>query len=298
MIVNSANLSAIRTGFNTSYKRGLGQAQTRYGQIATTVPSSTKETRYGWLGKMPNMRNWIGERVVQGLAEHDYSIKNEDFELTIGVDRNDIKDDNLGIYDPMFVEMGESVAAHPDILSFRALSDGFTKPCYDGQNFFDTDHPVLDANGDATTVANTDGGTGPAWFLMSTQRALKPIIFQDREKPVFTAMDDPKDPRVFMNKEFIYGTDARYNVGYGFWQMAWGSKQPLTAANYAKARAALQGMKGDYGRPLGIIPNLLVVPPTMEAEALELLNSERNAAGATNVWRNTATMLMSPWLAG
>lgn len=297
MIINSANLAAIRTGFNTSFRRGLGQATSQYAQIATIVPSSTKETRYGWLGKMPNMRNWIGERNVQGLSEHDYSIVNEDFELTIGVDRNDIKDDNLGVYDPMFVEMGESVAAHPDLLTFKALSEGFTRPCYDGQNFFDTDHPVLDADGEVTTVSNTGGGSGPAWFLMSTQRALKPLIFQDREKPVFTAMDDPKDPRVFMNKEFIYGTDARYAVGFGFWQMAFGSRQPLNAETYAAARTALQGMKGDYGRPLGIMPNLLVVSPAMEQEALELLNAERNAAGATNIWRSTATMMMSPWLA-
>ena len=297
MLINTPNLEAIRVGFSTAYKRGLGQAETQYTRIATVVPSSTRESRYGWLGKMPNMREWLGPRLIQGLAEHDYAIKNKDFELTIGVDRNDIKDDNLGNYEPMFVEMGESTAAHPDLLTFGALAGGFATECYDGQYFFDTDHPVINEDGSMGTVANTDGGSGAPWFLLSTNRSLKPMIFQDREKPMFVAKDNPKDHNVFMNKEFVYGTDARYNVGYGFWQMAWGSKQTLNATRYAAARAALQGMKGDHGRPLGIKPNLLVVPPSMEQAALELLNAERDAAGATNVWKGTAELLIVPWLA-
>ncbi len=297
MIINSASLGAIRVGFNAAYKRGLGQAETQYTRIATRVPSSTKENKYGWLGKLPNMRQWIGERVIHGLAEHDYAIKNLPFELTISVDRDDIRDDNLGVYEPMFVEMGESVAAHPDQLCFDMLAAGFATDCYDGQSFFDTDHPVLDANGDPTTVANTDGGAGTPWYMLSTNRSLKPIIFQEREKPEFVAQDNPKDESVFRNKEYVYGTDGRWNAGFGFWQMAWGSKQTLNAANYEIARAGLQGMKGDYGRPLGIKPNLLVVPPSLEGKALELLNSERNAAGATNVWKGTAELMVVPWLA-
>jgi phage major head subunit gpT-like protein len=297
MIINSANLNAIRVGFNTSYKRGLTQAQTQYGRVATTVPSATKENKYGWLGKMPNMREWIGPRHIHGIAEHDYAIKNKPFELTIGVDRDDIKDDNLGVYDPLFVEMGESVAAHPDLLVWEALKNGFAAECYDGQYFFDTDHPVLDADGNEVSVANTDGGAGTAWFLLSTKRSLKPIIFQEREKPMFVAKDNPNDENVFRNKQFEYGTDGRWNVGYGFWQMAWGSKQTLDKAHYATARAAIMGMKGDHGRPLGLTPDLLVVPPSLEQQGLEMLKAERDAAGATNVYRATAELLVVPWLA-
>ena len=203
MLINTPNLEAIRVGFNTAYKRGLGQAETQYTRIATVVPSSTRESRYGWLGKMPNMREWLGPRLIQGLAEHDYSVKNKDFELTIGVDRNDIKDDNLGIYEPMFVEMGESTAAHPDLLTFGALANGFATECYDGQYFFDTDHPVIAEDGSMTTVANTDGGAGAPWFLLSTNRSLKPMIFQDREKPMFVAKDNAKDHNCL-----LYTSDA------------------------------------------------------------------------------------------
>jgi phage major head subunit gpT-like protein len=297
MLINSANLDALRVGFKTNFQRGLDQAKTQYGRIATTVPSTTKENKYGWLGKLPNVREWFGPRAVQNLSQHDYAIANRSFELTVGVDRDDIADDNLGIYAPLFVEMGESVAAHPDLLTWPLLAAGFATPCYDEQNFFDTEHPVLDANGDTVLVANTDEGAGTPWFLLSTRRALKPVIYQSRKSFEFVAKDDPRDDNVFTSKEFLYGVDGRDNVGFGFWQMAWGSRQTLSKTTYKLGRESLMGMKGDHGRPLGIVPDLLVVPPSLEGEGLEILNAERDAAGATNVYKGTAELLVVPWLA-
>ena len=64
MIINRANLDALRTGFSTLFKKGLGQTTSQFALVSTTVPSSTKEQRYGWLGKVPNVREWIGARVV------------------------------------------------------------------------------------------------------------------------------------------------------------------------------------------------------------------------------------------
>src|SRR5690606_29970273 len=102
------------------------------------------------------------------------------------------------------------------------------------------------------------------------------------------AKDNPTDERVFDQKEFRYGVDMRCNAGYGLWQLAYASKQTLNAANYAAARAAMMAMTGDGGRPLRIRPTLLVVPPSLESAALAVLKAERDAAGATNVYQNTA----------
>lgn len=299
MIINSAALSALRTGFSTAFKKGLGQTSSQYALVATSVTSSTKEQRYGWLGKIPNVREWIGARVVQNLSESDYSIREKKWELTIGVDRDDIETDNLGIYAPLFEEMGQSTGAKWDQLVFGLLQAGFTTNCYDGQFFFDTDHPVLDESGSLISVANTDSvaGTGPVWFLLDVSRALKPIILQKRKDFNFVAKDKETDDNVFGLNEYVYGADARANVGFGFWQFAWGSKQPLNAANYAAARAAMMGMKGDYGRPLGIRPMLLVVSPQLESAALKIVNNELGANGETNEWKGTAKVEVVPWLA-
>lgn len=297
MLINSGNLSTLFTGFNGAFQRGLGQAASQWDRVATRVPSTTKTEEYGWLGKLPSVREWIGDRIVHNAAAHDYAIKNKSHELTIGVDRDDIEDDSFGIYSPLFEEMGMSTAAHTDNLVFGLLKNGFAENAYDGQFFFDTDHPVIDENGNEISVANTDGGAGTPWFLLSTNRALKPLIFQDRKTFEFVAKDRPTDENVFSKKEFQYGVDGRNNVGFGFWQMAWGSKQVLDKANYRIAREELMQMKGDHGRPLGITPTLLVVPPSLEFNGLEILNSERDAAGATNVYKGTAELLNSPWLA-
>lgn len=299
MIINQGNLGRLFTGFKTSFNEGLGQAAPQYERVATVVPSSTREEKYGWLGKVPRFREWAGDRVIQNIMAHDYAIKNKDYENTIGVDRNDIEDDQYGVYAPLFREMGMATAAHPDELVWDLLLAGFGGTqglCYDGQFFFDTDHPVIDENGDTISVANTDGGAGSAWFLIDGNRALKPIIFQRRKNYDFQAMNRPDDERVFMNKEFRYGVDARANVGFGFWQFAWGSKQALDAANYATARQNLTGMKGDYGRPLGVRPNLLVVGASNESAGRKIVNSEYGTGGVTNEWKGTAELLVVPWL--
>jgi phage major head subunit gpT-like protein len=297
MLVNASNLDSLRVGFSAAFQNGLGQAASQFAMVATVIRATQKEQKYGWLGKIPNVREWVGARAVQNLIQHDYAIKEKAFELTLGVDKDDIETDNLGIYTPMFTEMGMSSGSKKDTLVFELLKAGFSTECYDGQFFFDTDHPVLDEEGNTVSVANTDGGSGTPWFLLDVSRAVKPILLQVRKEFEFQSMTEPTSQNVFMNKEFIYGTDARMNVGFGFWQMAWGSKQTLNAANYAAARAALGGMKGDYGRPLGINPRLLVVPPALESAALKIVNNELGANGETNEWKGTAEVMVAPWLA-
>jgi phage major head subunit gpT-like protein len=297
MIINNATLNALRVTFQGDFQAGLGMSPSMKDRVATTVASSNAQNTYGWLGKIPSMRQWIGARVIQNISESSYALANLPFELTIGVDRYDIEDDNLGVYSTLFQEMGASTTGNEEQLTYNALKNGFSTKCYDGQNFFDTVHPVLDANGAVTNVANTDGGAGTPWFLMCTTRPIKPLLFQSRKRPEFVSKDKVTDDNVFNERMFEYGIDARYNVGYGFWQMAWGSKQTLNSANYATARAAIMGMKGDFGRPLGLVPNLLVVPPALEQAARQIIVNNQQASGATNEWQGTAELLMVPWLA-
>lgn len=297
MIVNAANIGRLFVGFQTAFNRGFGGVAPMHLRVAMEVPSSTGEEDYAWLGQVPGFREWLGDRVVNNITAHGYSIKNKTFESTIGVPREKIEDDQYGVYAPLFEEMGRNSQAHPSQSVYAALKAGFTTTCYDGQYLFDTDHPVIQEDGSVASVANTDGGSGTPWFLLDASRAVKPIVFQNRKPYKFTAMNKDDDLNVFMRKQFLYGVDARNNVGMGLWQLAWGSKQTLNAANYAIARAALSGMKGDHGRPLGIMPNLLVVPPGLESAGRKLLNSENAAGGETNEWKGTAELLVVPWLA-
>lgn len=110
-------------------------------------------------------------------------------------------------------------------------------------------------------------------------------------------MDRADDENVFMRKKYRYGVDDRKNVGYGLWQLAYASKNALSAANYAAARAAMMSLKNESGVPLGITPTHLVVPPTLESAGRILLKNMNDAAGATNPWFGTAELVVVPWLA-
>jgi phage major head subunit gpT-like protein len=309
MLVNAANLDTLFIAFKTAFNQGFTALTPAYKSIAMVVSSSTREEQYGWLGQFPRMREWIGPRVVNNLSMHGFNIKNRDFEQTISVSRNDIQDDRVGIYGPMFNELGLSAAELPDQLVFGLLAGGFNGLCYDGQYFFDADHPVLNAAGATTSVSNIQAGSSEPWFLLDTSRAVKPLIYQER-MPLgkLVAKDKDTDDNVFLNKEYLYGSDGRCNVGYGLWQLAYASKQPLTAENYETARAAMMSQVGDSGRPLGVKPNILVCGPNNEGAAMRLLNNGSRVVqvdngddtttpvAVQNEWANTAKPLITQWL--
>ncbi|MDH0095862.1 Mu-like prophage major head subunit gpT family protein [Pseudomonas sp. GD04158] len=297
MIINKQNLAILHTGFKASFQNAFDGAPIDYNQLVMEVNSGTAIEQYGWLGATTRFREWIGDRVIQNLALHDYSIKNKSFENTVGVPREAIEDDQYGTYNPLMAQLGQDAKEHPAELVYALLKNGFTGKCYDGQFFFDTDHPVLGANGQETSVSNFQGGSGTPWFLLDVTRVMRPIILQKRKNYQFVAKTDEKDENVFSRKEFIWGVDARLNVGYGLWQLAYASRETLNAANFNAAYAAMQSMKGDNGRPLGIRPKLLVVPPSLRATAMEVVKAERNAAGATNINRDVVDVLTTPWLA-
>lgn len=297
MLLNSSNLRTLHIGFSTIFQEGFAGVAATWPRIAMKAPSTTAEEEYGWLGELPRVREWLGDRVVNMLSAHDYRIKNRDFELTVGVDRNHIEDDKVGIYNPMFNELGRASASHPDELVWGLLSVAHQTKCYDGQYFFDTDHPVLNEQGQEESWSNWGGGAGAPWFLLDVSRALKPIIYQER-RPIgsLVALTKPDDDNVFRQKKFIWGTDGRCNVGFGFPQLAYGSRQPLTPESYEAARAALTTLKGDYGRPLGIMPRLLVTGGNNEGAARRVLQSQLVNGGESNPWAGTAELLVSPWL--
>lgn len=296
MIINRGNLAALFVGIQTAFNSAFAATTPTWNKIATLVPSKTKEEKYGWLGQFPKLREWVGDRQVKSIAAHDYAIKNKKFESTIGIPRDDIDDDSYGVYTPLFQEMGYAAATHPDELVYAMLAAGFTTTGYDGQYFFDIDHPVGDQEGAAASVSNMQAGAGNPWFLLDTSRPLKPIIFQKRRDYAIKSMTKEDDEKVFMADEFRYGVDARVNAGFGFWQLAFGSKATLDQVNFDAAYAAMMAFKSDEGRPLGVKPTMLVCGASNRATALAVVQNERLANGESNKNYKAVDVMVVPWL--
>jgi phage major head subunit gpT-like protein len=298
MIINAEALARLYTGFTAVFNAAFQGTDTWYEQVAMTVPASTRIMDYKFLLDFPMVREWLGDRQISALEPKAYQVESKDWEATIEVERNDIEDDQLGFYNPIVASLAQEAKKHPERLIANLMTAGFTTACFDGQYFFDIDHPV-----GAGTAANYGGGSGTAWYLLDTGRAIKPFIFQLRRAVQLVRMDRQDDEQVFMRKKFRYGVDYRGAAAYGLWQLAYASKQTLNAANYAAARSAMMSLNNAEGRPLSIKPHVLMVPPSLEAQAREILQAQfiigdPTAGGSkTNIWQGTADLLVVSELA-
>lgn len=232
LIVNRDTINSIFISLKTTFNNAFGAAPSVWQKIAMKVPSTTGQNDYAWLSKFPKMRKWVGEKVAKSLEAAKYTIKNDDFEATVEVDRNDIDDDNLGIYGPQAQAAGESAAQLPDEIVFGLVNGAFTTPCFDGQYFCDTDHPVGDGKGGTVSVSNK-------------------------------------------------GTKALS-----------GATLAAAQGSYGAARTAMRKFKDDEGRPLNVIPNVLLVGPALEDTANALMTVEKLEDGKPNPYRGTAEVVV------
>jgi phage major head subunit gpT-like protein len=297
MIINADALARVYTAFTAVFNNAYQAAATWYDKVAMTVPAKTRIMDYKFLLDFPTVREWIGDRQIRSLEPKAYQVETKDWEATIEIERNDVEDEQLGLYNPIIGAMAEEAKRHPEKLIAQLLKNGTTSLCYDGTNFFSTTHPVGSA-----TASNYDNGGSTPWYLIDASRSIKPFIFQLRRGVQLVRMDRADDEHVFLRKKFRYGVDYRGAAAYGLWQMAYCSSQELNATNYASARAAMMSLTSAEGTPLGIRPNLLIVPPSLEAKAREILNAQFIIGSTTvggsksNIWQGSADLLVVPEL--
>lgn len=231
MLVNKANLTAVFINLKTTFNKAFDAAPTIWEKTTMLVPSGSGQNDYTWLSRFPKMREWLGDKVVKVLEAFQYTITNKDWEATIEVDRNDIEDDNLGIYGPQAQEAGFSAKQLPDEIDADLKNNAFANVCYDGQYFYDSDHSVAGAS-----VSNL--GTA-----------------------ALSAAD-----------------------------------QAGVLASYGAARTAIMSFTDDEGRPLGLIPDTLEVPPALEATGRIICENEKLLDDTPNPYRGTAKLVVNPRL--
>jgi len=289
-IVTVALLEALRTGFNDAFKKGQLKAKPVGSEISMTVPSSTKIETYGWLGAMPTFRKWVGAKRIKSLEERAYQLMNDPYEATTGIHKHQIADDNLGIYGPMFEGWGMEAELWPDRMRWDALANGNVRPCFDNQNFFDASHPSFQDDGTTYSNINTVGTVQP-WYLLDLSKPLKPLLFQDREKPHFWMITNPEDSKVADTGEFGCYGEARGAMGYTMWNLAYRSTATLNAANYVIARDLMASWKDEAGDPMGIRPTHAVTGVSNRAAARDLFLKQNLVGGESNVYFNELTII-------
>lgn len=150
MTLNTAKYIVTQRDLTVRFKEGIDAARPFYPTLCTEIQSDGADEKYGMLGTMPGVREWLGKRQFKQLRSADFTIANREWENSLEVEKNDVDDDRLGFYRASFVDFGTEAMHHPDELLFEALVAGETEACFDGQFFFDTDH----AWGDSGTQSN------------------------------------------------------------------------------------------------------------------------------------------------
>lgn len=181
MLVNKAALDSLFTGLKTIFNNALKAASSDWQKTAMEVPSTAAGEDYAWLSRFPKFRKWVGDKQIKNIEAGKYYRKNEDWEATIAVKRNDIEDDRLGIYNTQALGAGESAGELHDIIVDDLKNGAFASPCMDGQYFYDTDHAVAGASvSNKLTVALSAASVAAATASYGAARAAI-MSFKDEE---------------------------------------------------------------------------------------------------------------------
>ena len=278
-----------------AFLRGLqGKTPAISDKFTSKINMTTKVMEAPIAGTVGPMREWKGSRIYKNIMATAISFKAKKFENTVTIQREDLEDDNVGVYMPSIQQLGEQAKMWPDQQIFKVLEDN-PITTFDGVPFFSASHPDLDGSG---VVSNFQTGAGPAWYLFDTSTGMGPMIWGDRIAPEIVARQDPDDPHVFDRDEYVWGVRARGVALPGFWPLAFKSKQPLDAANFESAVLAMNSLKDEQGETLNITPNLLVVHHTTQFDARRLFGRGSLGDDGDNILQNAIPWVSSNRLTG
>jgi phage major head subunit gpT-like protein len=324
MEFTAANIDLIFRDVSTTFQSAFTKTPVIYPEIASVIPAASAEVTQAFIDRIPQMRKWIGPRMIQNVIARSRTIVMEPYEDTIGMDVNLVEDDQIGLFMggsmPMFAEAGAKWAdglIAKYLTTYAASVNG-----YDGVPNFSASHPILggidgvapvgapatQSNLALNTALSWDavsagiaameswvgydgapmgtspdvlmvppqlrtraeqivmtqwrsgiesnvaapqentlksrgirvisnpwlsgmadaGGANGNWWLLDTKRAIKPFAFYQRKPPTMTALTSPTDPNVFMNRQLLWGLDARGNASETVWWLSYAGTSDST----------------------------------------------------------------------
>ncbi len=160
MDITNASLTALYVKYSQIFQ----QAFLRYGiywpKFAQLFNSTTTTETHVWADRIPMLRQWIGDRIIQNVSLRTYSLTNLPFELTVGLDEFNVRDNKINAFSPTVQMLAQQSKKWGDTLFYGiqsgtanagAIVAGASTTTYDGVAFWSGAHPV-----------NTDAGAaGP-----------------------------------------------------------------------------------------------------------------------------------------
>jgi phage major head subunit gpT-like protein len=183
------NLSIFTTAMNAAF---INAYQIAYEappveQALTVVPSTGRAENYPWLFPPPMMREWQGYRQFAKLGTSNYQVKNLTYTSEFELQVEELDDAQVPGFKLQAAGMAEGAKMYKYIQTQIALAAGQTTTVFDGINFFATTRAtgitqVANNNIVTGTAASSDGVTHCMVVMITANRMVKPLLWQNREE--------------------------------------------------------------------------------------------------------------------
>lgn len=104
--------------------------------ITTSVNSNSRAEDYSWLGDVPQVREWIGDKQIGSLNDYSYEIKNKDWYAGFAIDRTELEDEEISAIMPRVDSLAQAMSEHQMELVTQLMINGTSGLAYDGNAFF------------------------------------------------------------------------------------------------------------------------------------------------------------------
>jgi phage major head subunit gpT-like protein len=148
MELTPGNLSALRTKYSQIFQSTFINTNIVWPKLAQLVQSGAESETHVWEDRIPQVRQWVGDRIIRNASLRSYVLANLPFEHTLGLDVFKVKDNKINAFEPTVRMQAMAAKKWPDILIFDSvkgvLAQGATSAAvtYDNVPFFSQSHPV------------------------------------------------------------------------------------------------------------------------------------------------------------
>lgn len=194
-----------------------------YAPIAQMIDMNARSIDLVDIGASPMPVASVGRTQKQEFIEKTMTITPKDWEITVGISHNAVKDDQTGTLERKCRSAGENFGLHISNLAFKALNDGDATTnfgaCYDSLAFFSNSH--VDKGAQYQTVQDNVAALALSLDNFETARVAANLFKQDQGEYVGYNYDLLVVPPIYeriaaqiTNNPFAYDTANRENNPY------------------------------------------------------------------------------------
>ena len=146
MDFNQSNLDILFRTVSTNYQSAFDLTPTVSEKIASTFPMATATVNFAFLNRIPKLRKWVGDRVVNSAYTQVRNVTSAPYEDTVSLDKFDFEDDQFSVFNYALTSLAQQSKKWPDDLVFDyILNRASTENGFDGVPLYSTSHPVQGA---------------------------------------------------------------------------------------------------------------------------------------------------------